>query len=107
MNDRAREALVAAALSGHPQDTGQWHSPKGECALGVLHIEMHGSREKALRCNQLVPLNPGKSGGQHSHLKDAFDLSRAEASQIVKANDVLRWDFLTISRKIGVTDGEE
>lgn len=39
MNERGREALVQAALSGRRQIFGEFHEyqPDGDCAVGVLH----------------------------------------------------------------------
>jgi len=33
-----------------------------------------------------------------------YDISNDEGSDIVNANDILKWDFLTIARKIGNID---
>ena len=98
MNEKAREALVAAALRGHPQVRGYLHfglQQGSDCALGVLHIAHHaGNREAALKCwiaakGCTPPFGP------------TWEIGPEERSEIIYANDSLRWDFLTIARKCG------
>ena len=94
MNDRAREALVAAALNGTPQIRGALRDQKdGRCALGVL-------------CEAAGFFMPAGVNiiDTEDILESWAECSLQEATEIVRANDALRWDFLTIARKIGVKD---
>ena len=96
MNDLARGALVAAALRGHKQIQCSLHDHDegGECALGVIHLAAHGgNREQALLCQRQADC---------AHMWG--DLSAREGEDIARANDLKGWDFLTIARKIGVTE---
>lgn len=85
MNDRAREALVAAALSGVKQIKGAFADDDGgRCALGVL-ID-------AWQKDNALPID------------EWAEISAGDAKLIQDANDILEWDFLTIARKIGVKE---
>ena len=101
MNDRAREILATAGLQGHPQIRKTWHTDKGECALGVLHLACHATREEALQCYNARQNN--HEYNNFSEIREMFDLSWPELRQIWTANDN-GWDFLTIARKIGVPE---
>ena len=98
MNDRAREALIAAALSGVKQIKGRVHDGQGgHCALGVLHLAVHGGNELlALKCH------PTLCGFEH--FGAFFELDQCEQTEIIQRNDTDGWDFLTIARKIGVPE---
>jgi hypothetical protein len=97
MNDRAREALVAAALSGIPQTRGEYYNHHGgRCAMGVLLDVVdywNGPLMAQMDARECLYKN--------------FAIGAREHEQIRVANDSKGWDFLTIARKIGVTDGEE
>ena len=85
MNDNARAVLIDAAMRGVKQIKGWYHDDAGgRCAIGVL-CEAAGTDWGCI---------PGS----------LFDLSLDEAVQIMRANDDLGWDFLTIARKIGVPE---
>ncbi len=100
MNDEAREVLVAAALRGHKQARGALHDvPEGECALGVLHLAVHPTRDRAMVCAAL-------GGGHCEEMERRFAIGYFEAMAIASANDEEGWDFLTIARKIGVKEDE-
>lgn len=93
MNDRAREALVAAALQGVRQIKGKLHDGKGgHCAYGIIHLDLHqGNEQAALECvGQLT-------GAPHCKLRVEY----LADFEIVAANDTRGWDFLTIARKCG------
>lgn len=107
MNDEAREVLVAAALRGHRQIRTRYHDPdqeSGECAMGVLHLAMHGARAEALAC-AYTPYGQQLDGDCHQRLKDRFGLGELGHVNVALANDERRWDLLTIARKVGTEDG--
>jgi hypothetical protein len=84
MNDRAREVLVQAALSGVRQIKGRASDGRGGyCAVGVLKLY---HRDKT------------------QYWTHAYDISDEEWGEIIRANDNLGWDFITIARKVGVKD---
>lgn len=88
MNDRAREALVAAALNGVKQIRYGWRDDHGGfCALGVLMEDCKGWHLFSVE-----------------HLDKEYGLTKNEREVILRANDVLGWDFLTIARKFGNND---
>ena len=95
MNDKAREALVAAALSGVKQiKFALQDSDGGRCANGVLMEACTGVAPHQINWTTFNPSRFWEWGG----------LSLKEEDEIVHANNVLGWDFLTIARKIGVND---
>ena len=98
MNDRAREALIAAALNGVKQITGRMHDGQGgHCALGVLHLASHhGDEHETLCCH------PDRCNFRLFSATYAIDQN--EQTSIIRANDTYGWDFLTIARKIGVPE---
>ena len=110
MNDEARALLVAAALRKHTQVRYMWHHPiEGECALGVLHLEMHATRTEAVAC-----LGPGahvtadtiacwRKLHTRFGISDIPALPRCEEHPFAVVtlqhlNDEHRADFLTIAR---------
>ena len=92
MNERGKEILIQAGLKGHPQARGILHDViEGECALGVLHLAVHGnSRRKALSCHV--------SGS--GEVMERFDISEAELERIINLNDYDKLDFIGIVRKL-------
>jgi hypothetical protein len=92
MNDRAREALVAASLKGVSQIRWAYRTDQGQCALGVL-LEKTGWYEL-----DQIPCVASEM------IRKEFDMRPEEFSEITHANDVLGWDFLTIARKIGTQE---
>ena len=53
--DEAAAVLVEAGLRGHPEQRGVVHGDHGDCALGIVHLALHGGvRQVALRC----PIGP-------------------------------------------------
>lgn len=103
MNAEARDLLVAAALRGHRQIKDRFHDPKaetGECALGVLHLACHASRQEALACVADLDIE------KYREVKRRFDLSSADVDGIWKANDHKGWDFLQIANKLGLEPEE-
>src|SRR5438132_1161157 len=89
MNDRARDLLVAASLTGTPQIKGALRMGSARCAIGVL-------------CDDLVarglwswdfqtPFGPAGLGIQ---LYRVNDIAEHEWYRIVEANNG-GWDFLT------------
>jgi hypothetical protein len=92
MNDRAREALVEASLKGVNQIKRAYKTDKGQCALGVL-LEKTGWYEEFW-----IPCVASEM------IRSEFEMSNKELKDIVYANDVLGWDFLTIARKIGTQE---
>jgi len=94
VNDKAREALVQAALQGTRQITGAFRDDDdGRCALGVLYDAMGVEFPTVCMSVEL-----------REQLCITYDISNDEGSDIVNANDILKWDFLTIARKIGNID---
>lgn len=105
MEERAREALVAAALAGRPQITGLFHSPKGDCAIGILHDLVEGHKREA--CASLdVPLDElslTMGLGQYNRtclVEGCNHFFSYETALIAHLNDSHGWDFLTIARKM-------
>ncbi len=78
MNDNGTGALVAAALADAPQIRGAMRTARGRCAFTVIVDAAAAAGQTAQRW---------------------ADLSDQECREIVVANDVHRWDFLTIARK--------
>lgn len=94
MNERAREALIQAALKGVPQIKGKLHDGKGgHCAFGIIHLDLHQGDELAA----LLCIGPRTGAPRCDDLREAY----LQDTEIVKANDDLGWDFLTIARKCG------
>ena len=87
MNERGVAVLMQAALEGREQVKGAYYSGDGGCAVGVLHQALFGHT----RLNYCCPISPtvGKE----------YQMSHEEILAIIRANDVLGWDFLTIARK--------
>jgi len=87
MNDWAREQLVQAQLAGVKQIKGYIRDNQGGyCAMGWIS-------ERQWR----VQLVTGKY--------QPSDITAKEASEIMTANDLRGWDFLTIARKCCLPDG--
>ena len=84
----AEAVLVDAALQGHPQIRGVFHSEKGDCALGVLHLAIPGHTRVDV-CADMFAL-----------LKTHYGLRPSTCQEIARKNDIARWDFLTIARKL-------
>ena len=100
MNDVARDILVEAALKGVKQARGCFRDGNGSfCAMGVLYQKLAD-----------MDLGTWDEEGFDTWRADAvertFGVTPLEQAAIVRANDVLNWDFLTIARKIGVNDGD-
>jgi hypothetical protein len=89
MNERARGALVTAALNGVPQIKELYRWGPGRCAIGVLLDEFGLSEREGNTVDVLAAL---------------AGLSSGEFSDIMEANDLKGWDFLTIARKIGTDE---
>jgi hypothetical protein len=108
MNQRGRDALVAAALAGQRQIVGTMSDGHGGlCAMGVL-----AAAARVL---------DAKTGHRFAVVATLYDLNDAliyecaeaacrrwgppvkmsEADLVVHLNDHHRWDFLTIARKLG------
>ena len=98
MNDRAREALIAAALNGVKQIRDKMHDGQGGyCAMGVLHVATHAGDEwAAWTCHSNVCT--------FEIFSRNYDIDQGELTAIIRANDTDGWDFLTIARKIGVPE---
>ena len=99
MNDKAREALVAAALTGVKQIKNRLDDGKtGRCAMGVLYesvgLDLHWN------------LFDKDMYGKIMRARRKLGLTGMECLEIMDANDNLGWDFLTIARKIGTNDSE-
>lgn len=99
MNDKAREVLVAAALRGHKQ-AAQLHRlhEEADCAIGLLHTAIHGSRLAAVEC-----WHHRSDAGCIIRTQHHFGISEAEGREIRDRNDAGD-DFLTIARKVGRED---
>jgi hypothetical protein len=96
MNERAREALVAAALSGRSQIKRRMHDEfGGACAAGVLFENVTGERHQAFTQYK-----------EFRKVLEELDISERELTRIWHANDIHGWDFLTIARKIGNDDAD-
>ena len=101
MNDRAREALVAAGLKGVRQIKGALYDPRGgRCAMGV--IQEAGAWDVSLR----RPLDGCPECGAKHQTYHASMPIRTEEDLIIHLNNDHGWDFLTIARKVDVTDGD-
>ena len=102
VNERAREALVRAALDGHKQGRKSFHLQDGsDCAMGVLHIAQHGwNRSKAVVCRNRRGTDPWRK------VEKWAGMTSKESAQVFTAND-RGWDFLTIARKIGTPEYDE
>ncbi len=93
MNERAREALVAAALKGVRQIKGSLSDgADGRCALGVLAESVFGECRGA------------QNDAEADQIWKVLGINRDIEGQIMNANDYLGWDFLTIARKMGNDD---
>lgn len=104
MNTKAREALVAAALSGRLQITGRFHREgvdAGDCALGILHELDPPHNPLCCSRTALSPANHviGLSNTKHGCPVKGCTVYIGEASLVVHLNDQHKWDFLTIARK--------
>lgn len=110
MNDEGRDLLVQAALTGHKQRRFMLHGGvilNGECAVGILHLAMHASREEALLCaschssehGAIVSLLPQSPCLESLYVK--FQTNGKELDTIIKMNDSEGRDFLSIARKLG------
>lgn len=99
MNDEAREVLVAAALRGHAQAIGFMHHPldNADCAIGVLHLALHETREAAMRCPR-APITGDVLCADRAIQR--YELTSADQMEIIRRNDAGQ-DFLTIARKVG------
>lgn len=97
MEEKWREILVEAALKGHKQGYCHLHSfdIEEDCALGIIHISLHSSREEAVKCSLNCDI---RISHKEEFLKLGLD---GKAIEIMRRNDVLREDFLTIARKTG------
>ena len=95
MNDEAREVLVTAALRGHQQARRVMHGSIGDCALGVLHLTMHATRDDAIICRDY-----SKVACERDMLQ-RFGLGWGDTREIIHRNDDLSQDFLTIANKTG------
>lgn len=106
MNELARETLVAAALQGHTQIKLSLHDLKsdGECALGILHLSMHKTRQEALDC---CIDKPGFPYLCSEKIYEKFGLTFRDVAEIQAANDSDGWDFLAIARKCCLPKDEE
>jgi hypothetical protein len=88
MNDHAREVLTKHALLGTKQAFGTLKDVHGGmCAVGVLSYELLG---EARLC---------ESAEELKRYRTAYGLDFWKESEIIAANDKLKWDFLTIARK--------
>ncbi len=87
MNDRAREALVAAALAGVKQVKGVFRNGEGRCAMGVI-IDAYGM------------ITDPMSYPQYMGCLEWAEIDWKEDDAIRVANDN-GIDFLTIARKFG------
>ena len=101
ISDRVIEILIDAGMRNHPQIHMSLHGEQGECALGVLHLVVHISREKAVAC-AIANFRGYKCVQNH------FSLSRVETEHIWQLNDWERLDFIGIARKLeGMSSHEE
>ena len=94
-----RDVLRDAWLKQHPQILNKMHAPDGDCALGVLHLAVHGNKQQAMKCDQGVGLT-----GVLKELRERFGIGTFLAYEIVKRNDKQGQDFLTIASKAGCRD---
>ncbi len=90
MNQAAVDVLVQAALDGTPQVYGQWSNGRGGfCVNGLLGarlgFEKAGLMERDVQCPEC---------GQKL---------LTEGWRTMHCNDVHRWDWLTLARKLGPT----
>mgnify|MGYP007031194515 CR=1 FL=1 len=96
ISDRVIEILIEAGMRNHPQIHLSLHGEQGECALGVLHLAVHNSREGAVACAIA-------NFGGYECVENHFSLSSVEMEHIWKLNDGERLDFIGIARKLQVT----
>ena len=90
MNDHARDVLAKHAMLGTKQAFNTMRDVHGGmCALGVLMYELLG---EARACN---------TSEERKLWLRTYQVTRREEQEILDANDKLKWDFLTISRKCG------
>lgn len=95
MNDHARDILAMAALNGQRQAFGSLKDIHGGlCAIGVLTNALFG---EARSC---------RTYEENKLFVDRYGIGWAQSLEIQSANDVLRWDFLTISRKCCLGEGQ-
>ena len=97
MNELAREVFVKAALAQHEQIHMAWHNyldKAGECAMGLLHLEMHETRKQALVCFYTA----GSRIKCIPRLMRKFGLSQRDCGEIARRNDRGE-DWITIARK--------
>ena len=100
MNERAREALVDAALRGVPQIKGVYTLYESRCAVGVLYDAV--KKETGLKGARYdVPCGPLPDNISELVMRWA-EMTEDELEYMICANDDLGWDFLTIARKIGM-----
>ena len=99
MNTKAREALVAAALSGRPQIRGRYHREDGlgDCALGILH-ELDPSHT-LLICGVENHAAIGLTDTPVKCPVEGCQRRLREVGLVAHLNDEHEWDFLTIARK--------
>lgn len=114
MNELGADALVEASQRGIPQ-VRMASIRNGYCALAALHLAAHGwSHDLLSQCHDAdveEASNPfrtagevwGSSNGRLHVLQFGID-SYDDLAELVRANDVLGWDFLTIARKLGCSD---
>ena len=104
MNQKARDALTAAALAGRPQAHASYHSRWGDCAMGILH-ELSPEH----RVNKTLHTCTGQGSLEQMGLSlDIYlcpvpgCISRdlmPEVILVTPLNDCHLWDFLTIARQ--------
>ena len=109
MNEKAAEVLVSAALAGVSQTTGVFVSGRARCALGVLGeaagLNLEFVSDYPSEIFDLYELRARRACPACSACSDVPPFPH-EAALIVHLNDGHGWDFLTIARKVDVTDGD-
>lgn len=101
MNDKGREALVAAALNGVKQIRFRWSDGHGGlCAQGVL-VKDYGFELSFKEMNI--------TQAEYETITDVvcreYDLAGGEWYELAELNDANdQKDFLTIARKVGVKE---
>ena len=104
MNQKARDALIAAGLAGRPQARMAYHSPLGDCALGILHelSPEHRVNKTLHTCIGQGSLEQMGLGLNVYLCPVPGCISRdlmPEVILVTHLNDCHLWDFLTIARQ--------
>ena len=97
MNERAREALVAAALAGIRQIQNRTCDDNGgRCATGVILEDYTGFAHWSDIRARRIPVNT-------ETIYAAYGITDEEWAEMIRLNNA-GVDFLTIARKLGVPE---